>query len=1161
TGAVRATVGVTDTTGRVVCTATVQSDGTWSCAALLPIGTSTMTATQTYGNGVLSPASAPITVEVDGVPPTGEPKPTLDPLPAQAGGAPNTTSDTTPTLTGTGVPGHIITVTTAAGDPVCATTVRPDGTWSCDSGYTFPGDPATVAVVHVVQTSPTGTASEVVTGSFTVDASTPAAPVIDAMASPSNEHKPTIAGTGKAGDTVTVVDGAGHTICTATVDASGHWSCVPAAALPDGSVTFTATQTSPNGQTSPVSNAVTVVIGTTDAPTLDQPGTPTADNTPTFTGTATPGATVEVKSGDTVLCTATADASGHWSCTASPAMADGSYHVQAFEVHGDGSTSAGSAIRPLVIDTTAPGKPTLTAGPSPTTNTKPVLSGTAEAGSTVTITDEHGDVICVTTATASGTFACTPTQPLSEGAHTFTATATDAAGNTSQPSDPAGVVVTGPDNTAVTVAILGPSDGSTFETQPDAVHGVATPGATITVTFGDQTFTVTAAADGSWSVPLPTGLNGVYTVSAVATKGGHQSEIARSTFAVNGPQIVRGGCSTGGIPVEWLGLAMLLLLWPRRRQTMALARARKSKTGKIVFGVALVVALPGLAQTTAANAPNVNLRNFTPAPGGDGFAAVTGARPPIDGEGLLEVRLWADDAYQPLVVSTPTGDGRNVLINNRLIGWLGIQAHLNGPLSLAVQLPLTLQQSGSLQNLRSAASTGGVAAGIGDLRLVPRLSILRQETFGIDLAAEAEITIPTAASDSLTGDGRWDAGVTGSVGHRFDVGTGRAALDVVGNVFLDLRPPRQIADVKTGNELGLRAAVGFLPGAPSNWIPNRIFAEADTRTWLRAGFVAGGTPSEWRVGSGWCFARGFSMDGAIGTAIGNGIGSPKARFVFGFGYTPTACRVAEREAAHVPDPVLPAQRPVHLAVVEPPPDRDHDGIPDSLDKCPDVAGLKELDGCPKPPDRDGDGVADADDQCPDVAGPADNHGCPVAPKVTIAALPVMALPEAPPDADGDGVPDAQDNCPHDPGPKENQGCPLRVKQLVVIRGDKVDILEKVQFATGKAIIQPGSFKLLNQVATVLDAHPELTLVEVQGHTDNAGDPKKNQLLSQARADAVVRYLSTHGMDVKRLKAVGYGDQRPVVPNTNRINKEKNRRVEFLVLEMKARVVEVEKPQG
>ncbi len=60
---------------------------------------------------------------------------------------------------------------------------------------------------------------------------------------------------------------------------------------------------------------------------------------------------------------------------------------------------------------------------------------------------------------------------------------------------------------------------------------------------------------------------------------------------------------------------------------------------------------------------------------------------------------------------------------------------------------------------------------------------------------------------------------------------------------------------------------------------------------------------------------------------------------------------------------------------------------------------------------------------------------------------------------------------------------------------------------------------------------------------------------------MVRYLSTHGMDVKRLRAVGYGDQKPVVPNTNKINKDKNRRVEFLVLEMKARVVEVEKPQG
>jgi len=85
-----------------------------------------------------------------------------------------------------------------------------------------------------------------------------------------------------------------------------------------------------------------------------------------------------------------------------------------------------------------------------------------------------------------------------------------------------------------------------------------------------------------------------------------------------------------------------------------------------------------------------------------------------------------------------------------------------------------------------------------------------------------------------------------------------------------------------------------------------------------------------------------------------------------------------------------------------PHDRDHDGVSDKKDHCPDVPGLPQFYGCP---DTDGDGVPDDLDSCPTVPGPKENHGCPWG------------------DKDGDGVPDNLDSCPTVPGPAANHGCP------------------------------------------------------------------------------------------------------------------------------------------
>ena len=112
----------------------------------------------------------------------------------------------------------------------------------------------------------------------------------------------------------------------------------------------------------------------------------------------------------------------------------------------------------------------------------------------------------------------------------------------------------------------------------------------------------------------------------------------------------------------------------------------------------------------------------------------------------------------------------------------------------------------------------------------------------------------------------------------------------------------------------------------------------------------------------------------------------------------------------------------------------------------------------------------------------------------------------------------------------------------------IEIEDQIQFKTWKAVILDDSFETLNEVAATLKDHPELTLVEIQGHTAKANKPKKTKRLSQDRAEAVRRYLMSQGVDGERLVARGYGEERPIADNETEEGRSRNRRVEFVVRE-------------
>jgi outer membrane protein OmpA-like peptidoglycan-associated protein len=121
------------------------------------------------------------------------------------------------------------------------------------------------------------------------------------------------------------------------------------------------------------------------------------------------------------------------------------------------------------------------------------------------------------------------------------------------------------------------------------------------------------------------------------------------------------------------------------------------------------------------------------------------------------------------------------------------------------------------------------------------------------------------------------------------------------------------------------------------------------------------------------------------------------------------------------------------------------------------------------------------------------------------------------------------------------------KRLVIVKENKIEILQQVHFATGKATILADSHQLLAQVIDAIVSN-DIKRIRVEGHTDNRGNKAKNLKLSQDRAAAVADHLVKSGIDRGRLETAGFGDTRPVAPNLTPKGRELNRRVEFIILE-------------
>ena len=224
----------------------------------------------------------------------------------------------------------------------------------------------------------------------------------------------------------------------------------------------------------------------------------------------------------------------------------------------------------------------------------------------------------------------------------------------------------------------------------------------------------------------------------------------------------------------------------------------------------------------------------------------------------------------------------------------------------------------------------------------------------------------------------------------------------------------------------------------------------------------------------------------------------------------------------------------------PDPDNDHDGIPDVDDACPndpeDGKGKRPYDGCPSTlEDSDGDGVPDVKDKCPDEPedkdGFQDEDGCPDTDNDNDGIPDIYdACPNEPEDMDGfedndgcpdldndkDGIPDKKDKCPNQPetlnGYRDDDGCPDPGPEIVVLRDDKIDILDRITFVSGQTELSPTGLTIVKLVAMVMRGHGELARVRIDVRAEGVAEATM-----RGRAQEVAKQLAAHGVDAKRLK--------------------------------------------
>ncbi|MET0287746.1 MAG: OmpA family protein [Polyangiales bacterium] len=453
--------------------------------------------------------------------------------------------------------------------------------------------------------------------------------------------------------------------------------------------------------------------------------------------------------------------------------------------------------------------------------------------------------------------------------------------------------------------------------------------------------------------------------------------------------------------------------------------------------------------------------------------------------------VTADYAHDPLIIEGRRGSQNELqtIVSHELVLKLDLTLALwNRALVFAGFDVVPLLKGPSIPAGFPIARAGG--GGFGDVSLGARVRLLGQAQDFFSLAGQLALIAPTSGDAAYRGEG----GV--AVRPELIAQLRPKYVRINANLGFIIRENQPLLNARVGDELRYAVGVGYpiserLEAMAELW-GGYTFKDVRART---------ATPFEWLLGAKYNTVQGLYAGLGAGTGFTHGIGSPDARVVVQLGY------------------LSPKDE-----------DRDHDGILDRNDACPDQPedrdGFEDDDGCPDL-DDDRDSIPDSSDACPrdpeDRDNYADEDGCPD------------------PDNDGDGMLDVDDACPLEPGVPENRGCPAKAS---VETENALHVLEQVHFENNKAVILSESEPTLQQVKALLDSHPEITALRIEGHTDSVGEDDRNFVLSKARAAAVGTWLVQHGIERKRLAAWGCGEKHPIADNTSAEGRAQNRRVMF-----------------
>ena len=581
------------------------------------------------------------------------------------------------------------------------------------------------------------------------------------------------------------------------------------------------------------------------------------------------------------------------------------------------------------------------------------------------------------------------------------------------------------------------------------------------------------------------------------------------------------------------------------------------RTTSLLVCLAVSLVYPSVA--IAQKGGDIDLQAFRPAMDSRGFITVNASQ--VLGDKEVSFGLVTNWAKNLLTLR----DGANSyavtnVISPTLVGAFGLR--LRGlELELGVSLPFQIMSgdrspdsdNGTPDNPNDDLNYQFEGQGLGDMGLHLKTRLLNTSRGPrIGLAVIASLYLPTASES-----GKWlgdkaivpqfmlvvdkELGPHGRIKFAINAGVRILASShefVDRGDGMDLRMPVTNQRIEVGTTLPFGAAISYAISPQKFDIVGEVFGAIP---------LSGENyqPLEAVVGVKLYLARKsfLTIGGGIGFLPDMG-GNPDLRAFMGIVFEPN---IGDRDGDGLKDDVDRCpDRPEDFDEFEdsdgcPDDDNDEDGILDVDDKCPNAPenknGFEDDDGCPDTiaMDRDGDGILDQDDACPDDPedkdGFEDADGCPDR------------------DNDKDGILDVDDLCPDEPenynGNEDEDGCPDQDISTRVTGGIKV--LKKIYFEFDSAVIQKRSHYVLNAVAKTIIDNPDITLLEIQGHTDSRGSAHYNLRLSRARAKSVRHYLIGRRVAAARLNAKGYGEGVPIKKARTEKAYSINRRVEFVIL--------------